>query len=54
MTPGTDERTEDSVVEVTYQDLERGEMTRYLRSGETINKPADRVKVRALKPTEKE
>lgn len=46
--PGTAERTEESVVRVCYSSLERGELERYLRPGESIDLPADRVEVEAL------
>ena len=45
---GTEERTENSVVEVTYKSLERGTLKRFLRPGEQIDLPADRVEVRCL------
>lgn len=46
--PGTEHRTEDSVVKAHFMSLERGELVRYLEPGQAINLPADRVEVTAL------
>ena len=52
--PGTEERNPRSVVRVTYKDLARGTLTRYLRPGEEMDQPADRVEVEALEPAREE
>ena len=49
---GTEARTPASVAKVTYKDLQRGTLVRYLEPGDRIDLPADRVEVEVLDDAE--
>jgi len=45
---GSKERTDESVARAKFMSRERGTMVRYLKPGDVIDAPADRVAIEAL------